>query len=169
MDEEWVEIPLLEQYLVSTQGRVKNSKTGRILALQRNQSGSIYVSLQIDGKSLVRSVTRLVSDNFVPNIYTHISDLYPFNTPIHLDGDRSNNYVNNLVWRPRWWAIEYQMQFPFDKPRIDVPLIEIHSGEIFANSIEVCLRYGLIEWSHVSEPTNNGERSWFSLEFQRML
>jgi len=70
----------------------------------------------------------------------------PFDTPINLDGDRHNNRVENLAWRPRWFAVKYNQQFrhPYEEP-IDDPIMDDRTHEISPNSLECAKRYGLLE------------------------
>jgi hypothetical protein len=93
-----------------------------------------------DGIQHHRSVPLLVAKAFLP----YVSG--PFDTPINLDGDRLNNHVENLVWRPRWFAIRYNQQFKYPYEQgIDAPIVDMKSGEISANSFECAKRYGLLE------------------------
>jgi hypothetical protein len=70
----------------------------------------------------------------------------PFDTPINLDGDRHNNQVDNLAWRPRWFAIKYNKQFrhPYDNP-ITSPIVDLKTGIVSENSFEAAKAYGLLE------------------------
>lgn len=56
-----------------------------------SNSGYYYVILWKDNKSYMVSIHRLVAKHFIPN---------PENKPQvnHIDGDKSNNCVNNLEW-----------------------------------------------------------------------
>jgi NUMOD4 motif len=140
MDERWRSIEHFQEYSVSDLGRVRTDKTGRILALSENQFGLLQVGLMRDGEQRHRSVPLLVAKAFIP------SPPGPFDTPINLDGDRHNNQVANLVWRPRWFAIKYNQQFryPYENP-ILAPVQDLKTGEISANSFECAKRYGLLE------------------------
>jgi hypothetical protein len=93
-----------------------------------------------DGQQWHRSVPLLVAKAFI----TQTSGA--FDTPINLDGNRHNNYVENLVWRPRWFAIKYNRQFrePYDLPLM-TPLVDLKTGEISVNSRECFKQYGLLE------------------------
>jgi hypothetical protein len=93
-----------------------------------------------NGQQYHRSVPLLVAKAFVPEVRG------PFDTPINLDWDRHNNRADNLVWRPRWFAIKYnqQVRYPY-KNSIKFPIIDLKSGEISENSRECAKRYGLLE------------------------
>jgi NUMOD4 motif len=138
--EEWALIPLFPEYSVSSYGRVRADRSGRILALSENQYGVVHVGLMRDGEQKHRSVPLLVAKAFLPELSG------PFDTPINLDGDRRNNSVDNLAWRPRWFAIKYNQQFryPFEG-RIEEPIVELKTGQVSENSFECAKRYGVLE------------------------
>jgi hypothetical protein len=93
-----------------------------------------------DGVQHHRSVPLLVAKAFIPQ------PSGPFDTPINRDGDRHNNHVENLIWRPRWFAIKYNHQFkyPYDQP-IYQPIIDLKSGDVYADSLACAKENGLLE------------------------
>jgi hypothetical protein len=110
MREKWRPISGFPEYSVSNFGNIRSEKSGRILALSDNQYGVQCVGLMKNGEQRHRSVPRLVAQAFLPR------GSEVFDTPINLDGDRHNNHVDNLAWRPRWFAVKYNRQFrePFE-------------------------------------------------------
>lgn len=138
--DEWREVREFPGYSVSRDGLVRNDETGRFMTLLRNQGGIINVGLTKNLVQYKRSVTVLVAEAFLP---TH--PLESFDTPINLDGDRSNNHVDNLMWRPRWFAVKYFQQFTNGLRGYSVPIIDINSGEQFQTSWEAATKYGLID------------------------
>jgi hypothetical protein len=92
------------------------------------------------GMQYHRSVPLLVANAFIPRQFE------PYDTPINLNGDRWDNRVENIVWRPRWFAIRYNQQFrnPYMFPILD-PVKEVKTGEIYENSFEAAMKYGLLE------------------------
>ena len=140
MPEHWKAIEHFPEYSVSDHGRIRTDKSGRILALNPNQFGVVQVGMMRDGEQKHRSVPLLVAKAFLPD------SVGPFDTPINLDGNRDNNHVDNLAWRPRWFAIRYNQQFryPQNNP-IKAPIVDLKTGEISANSFECAKRYGLLE------------------------
>lgn len=140
MLEYWEPIEFFEDYSVSNFGRVRTDKSGRILALNENQFGLLQVGLMNDGVQFHRSVPLLVAKAFLPEVGG------AFDTPINLDGDRHNNHVENLAWRPRWFAIRYNQQFrhPYENP-IKAPVVDLKTGEVSKNSFDCAKRYGLLE------------------------
>lgn len=137
--EEWKQIREFPEYSVSNEGRIRNDRTSRILALTLNQLGIVQVGLTKQGKYYKRAVAPLVAHAFIPR------KMGPFDTPINLDGDRTNNFVENLAWRPRWFAVKYHKQFknPYLN-RNALSVIDTKTGEIFTSEIDACIKYGLL-------------------------
>ena len=150
MKEQWTPIEEFDNYSVSNFGRVRSNWSERILSTYANQSGLVQVGLMFRGVQKHRSVPLLVARAFIPQ------PSGPFDTPINLDGDRYNNHVDNLVWRPRWFAIKYNKQFkePYEN-HIPVPIQDFKTGEITENSLECAKRYGVLEQEVVMAVINN--------------
>lgn len=140
MSELWETIHLFPDYDVSNHGRIRSNKSGWILALNENQFGLLQVGLMRDGVQHHRSVPLLVAKAFLPEVSG------PFDTPINLNGDRHDNHIDNLAWRPRWFAIRYNQQFkhPYENPILS-PVVDVGTGTVSPNSFECAKRYGLIE------------------------
>lgn len=80
------------KYQISNTGKVRNKKTGLVLKPKYNQKGYQYVNLSVNRcKSIKWYIHRLVGFHFIPN---------PENKPQinHIDGNPSNNVVENLEW-----------------------------------------------------------------------
>lgn len=80
-------------YQVSNFGRVKSfkHKTPRILKAKAHTGGYLRVELYGNGQADGRFIHRLVAQTFIPN---------PENKPTvnHIDGDKTNNRIENLEW-----------------------------------------------------------------------
>jgi hypothetical protein len=89
----WKVIPGFDQYSVSTCGRIWSSKTERYLKPDLLRNGYLQVTLRKNSKSKKISVHRVVAETF------RGSDMRLDFVVNHIDGDKTNNNVNNLEWR----------------------------------------------------------------------
>jgi len=137
---DWVPVEGFPGYSINPLGQVSKDSTGRLLVSRYNQYGVPYVGLMREWQQCSRSLPRLVARAFLPRP----SDI--FDTPIQIDGDRSNCRMDNLMWRPRWYAVQYNRQFDdrYDHP-INSPVRAINERERFPNSLDAACRYGLLE------------------------
>lgn len=81
-----------EMLEVSNMGRLKsNLRDGRILKPTADKKGYLRLRMTINKKRFSFKVHRLVAINFIDN---------PLNKPQvnHIDGDKTNNKVENLEW-----------------------------------------------------------------------
>lgn len=90
-EEKWEIIEDYPNYLISTLGRIKSTKTNKILKPYITKRGYVYNLLSKNGKAKNFQVHRLVAKAFIDN---------PLNKPCvnHIDFNPSNNNVNNLEW-----------------------------------------------------------------------
>ena len=97
--EEWRQIPselfdLLEPHEVSSHGRIRNMRTGRVLIGHTNNKGVVSGLSSTGGRTRIIPVARVVASVFLEN---------PESKPLvmHVDGDKANNHVSNLAWATR--------------------------------------------------------------------
>ncbi len=88
---QWKEIAGYDNYDVSNDGKVCNTKTGRILWGVIDKQGYNLVTLSKNNKAKPYVVHRLVAQAFIEN---------PEKKEIvkHRDGNNDNNHVSNLYW-----------------------------------------------------------------------
>jgi hypothetical protein len=95
--EEWAQIPreffdLREPHEVSSHGRIRNMRTGRVGSGSTHDNRVLVFGLTFtDGCTRLILVARVVASVFLEN---------PENKPIvrHVDGSSANNHVSNLAW-----------------------------------------------------------------------
>lgn len=138
--ETWLDIFEFPGYSVSSFGRVRNDFTGRVLTMLRNQHGVAHVGLSKGGVQYKRGVARLVAERYLQH-----NTMDDFDTPIHLDGDRTNNEASNLAWRPKWFADTYARQWNVRGARVNRPIRDKDSGERYADSMDAARTHGLLE------------------------
>lgn len=138
MTERWHELDEFPDYAVSDLGEVHNIKTGMPRRTSINQQGIVKISLYQGRELITRSVAVLVAEAFVEG-QTEF-----FNTPIHLDGDRENCRAENLMWRPRWFAVQYHRQFNSEIfHHMDVEIMDVDTGKIYYSVKDACMDLGL--------------------------
>lgn len=160
--EEWRPIDGFEGYHVSSHGLVLNKKTGRIMRLGINQRGIVYVGLMKNRVQYKRSVALLVAKRFISSPPNEA-----FDSVINLDGDRTNNFATNLAWRPEWFAKKYNRQFAYQHRVVDWPIVDMDTGEEYANIWDAALVNGLLVTS-VALSLDDQEPVWPTKQrFQR--
>lgn len=91
LGEEWIDCFCSSNYEVSNFGRVRNKKTHYQSFGNNPKNNDGYISISIDGE--YQLLHRVVLQSWNP-----IKDYQSF-TVEHLDGNRSNNRLDNLCWK----------------------------------------------------------------------
>lgn len=133
MDEYWEEHDEYPGYEISDHGRVRNSKTGRILRQADNGSGCMIVNLQRYGRAHVCQIRWLVAQIFLgdPDDMDSI--------PQHKNGDYRDCSAENLEWMSRsdvHWRL-YQKSQGMDPD--NRPIEVTTTGDVYSNIFE-CAR-----------------------------
>lgn len=149
VDERWARLDEYPTYAVSTHGKIANIKRDTLVQPMVNQQGIMNVALYGKQGRTTKSVALLVAKTFIPQEFDH------FNSPINLDGSKTNCQVENLLWRPRGYVRPYLGQFAepyFHETHIH--LRELKTGEEYETlkqaSIANGLRYRHIELSYLN-------------------
>jgi len=140
---QWIAIEEFPGYSVSDTGLVRNDDTGYLMSRLANQGGVVHVGLTKNRTLYKRSLPLLVANAFIPK--PDSERFTAFDTPINLDGNRFNNHVHNLMWRPRWFAVKYFLQFQQDSPSIPRPVEIIENGIVFRSSWEAATTLGVFD------------------------
>jgi len=107
------------KYSVTRAGIIINNKTGVALKVDKNQHGYLRVGLyqDINGRSVAKKygVHRLVAATFLPNPkkYDQVN---------HIDGDKTNNAVDNLEWTDSYGNMTHAVNTGLTKNNVPVML-----------------------------------------------
>lgn len=100
MTERWAPVPDFPGYEVSDMGQVR-SRRGLLKPWRTN--GYLYLSLRRDGKTIRRSVNRLILLTFIGTPTGRMDSC-------HRNGDKSDNRLANLYWGTRSQNIADQVR-----------------------------------------------------------
>jgi hypothetical protein len=82
-----------DYYLVSNTGLIKGVKTNKIRSLNVNHEGYYFVNVSFGSRENKKTIRphRVVAETFIPLVEgkTQVN---------HIDGNKLNNYVDNLEW-----------------------------------------------------------------------
>lgn len=144
MRQEWVSLETegFPGYEISNDGLVRNEATGRILKLSDNQGGIVRVGMmrRDEGRQVTASLLRLVAKMFVQGRSA------TFDTPIQLNGNNHDCSAENIMWRPRWFAIAYKQQFAeTESPMMRTSMQDVETNRTYNDSREAAIANGLLE------------------------
>lgn len=134
----WRDIKDFEGYQVSNYGRVRSNgkevkySDGRVYVynkiLKPRGDTYLYVNMYVGGKTLRKSVHRLVAKAFLPNP----EELPEVN---HKDENKKNNNVENLEWCTKEYNLTYGTRLEkFHKPVMAISIEDGHT--LFFQSIK---------------------------------
>ena len=138
----WTDIENYEGlYQISNKGRVRNSRSGRILIqkIKKRDSNSYrLIVLSKDNVQKCHSIHRLVAKAFLPN---------PNNLPCvnHKDENGENNNVKNLEWCTHKYNTNYGTCIKRFSEKNKKPILQIKDGTVineFTSAVEACEKYG---------------------------
>lgn len=120
--ERWKDIPGYDgAYRVSSLGRVLSVKRGRILAEGTHEHGYKMVALSKNGRLKTFKVHRLVAEAFIDNP-DHKREVN------HINGNKSDNSVNNLEWTTREGNMKHASTHGLI-PGVEVVMLDPETGE----------------------------------------
>ena len=110
MSEIWKDVKNYEDlYQVSNLGQVKSKKSGRILKTPPIKTGYLRLNLLKNGKPKQAYVHRIVAEVFIPQKIGK-SEIN------HIDGDKTNNRIENLEWVTHKENILHSHRIGLNKP-----------------------------------------------------
>jgi len=162
MPEIWLDIDNYPNYKVSSNGRVINKNTGKILKPRRGSNGYLRVSLYDPSvkKQKDLSIHRLVADTFYDGEHEHLD-------VNHIDGCKTNNFVGNLEWCTRSENLKHCYRIGLrDSPHNRCTSVRIiETGQTF-ESVRECARYLGCSHSNISLCLNGVQKSCKGYHFE---
>ena len=137
--EAWLPIEEFPGYEVSSYGRVRNEDTGHVLGVYDNGHGVRQVVMRRNRHPTARAVHRLVATAFLH------PPPFEDSVPMHIDGDWGNNAADNLIWKPRWFAVKHTRQAKQEAPRDTRPIRMIKTMRVYPNALECAKDIGGLE------------------------
>jgi hypothetical protein len=149
MTETWLPCREFPDYEVSSEGRIRNIYTGRILKTNINDKGYEIVCLRKDGKQYTRKIHRLVADAFHEQYYEGLD-------VTHVDGNKARNKAENLEWRFRSDIMRRSFRRHGRKQTHRMKRVRVvETGEVF-DSIAECSAATGVNKSSISKCMNYG-------------
>lgn len=101
----FVQIKDYPDYSINKRGEVKSTYVSKMLKPRNAGKGYFCYQLRNEHGKKNKYIHRLVAETFIPNLH---------NLPMvdHIDGDKSNNNVDNLRWVTNFQNLKY---YGFDK------------------------------------------------------
>ena len=123
-----------ENYLVTEQGQIINSKTGRTLKPSIATNGYCRVSLRKNGQTKTLYIHRIVAEAFIPNPNN-------YNEVNHIDEDKTNNSVENLEWVAHKANVHHatcqQRKGETNTARNGRPVLCVETNQIYASTTAI--------------------------------
>lgn len=126
----WVKSKEFPEYEVSSNGRVRNIKTGRIMKTNLNTRGYEVLCVRKDKEQHSVRVHRLVADAFYDGDHTGLD-------VNHIDGNKTNNFVGNLEWCTRKENTDHAFATGLRQAPRKTKVQVVETGEVY-DSILAC-------------------------------
>ena len=125
-----------EGYFVSACGKVFSKKTNKNIKIQ-NSGGYDTISISDNGNMKTKKVHRLIMETLRPNETTMQVN--------HIDGNKSNNNINNLEWCTPTENMIHAHRVglhPGPRKKLSKPIIDLGNGVYYLSLTEACIILG---------------------------
>lgn len=145
MIEAWYSLSFMgyDNYEVSNTGQVRKhtQKRTKLMKLRRTASGHTFIGLTANGVQKSHTVAKLVLEaTQAPKTGSKANYI------LHLDGDRTNNYLDNLRWVNKKTSTRYRRSYIRDgktKAFTTRPVIEMNDKRLHKSIMDAARFYGI--------------------------
>ena len=127
----WKPLKNFPSYNGSTEGRIMNIRTQRILKTFVNSQGYELICLRKNNKQYTVKVGRVIAETFLGE--------HPGMDVGYKNGNRSQNDISNLEWRTRQETIRDAFERGTKTPSRQIAIRVIETGDIYS-SIRACAK-----------------------------
>lgn len=127
----WKPLKNFPSYNGSSEGRIMNIKTQRIMKAFINENGYVQVCLRKNNKQYTVRVAQVIADTFLGE--------HPGMDVTYKNGNRSDVSADNLEWCTRQEVIQRAFERGTKIPSRQIPIRVIETGETY-DSIRACAR-----------------------------
>jgi hypothetical protein len=134
----WKSLPITDDYLASSFGRIKSLKSNKekILKPQKGKNEPYYdVTLRINGKSTMKRIHVLVALAF------HLNPEHK-KTVNHKDANKLNNYASNLEWATYKENLNHMMLLNLNPQYVKV--VHLETGIFYDRALDAAVAYGIV-------------------------
>lgn len=132
-EQDWCKHPYYIDILVSSHGTVLSYKRGFWYKLKPSYSDAGYFRVGV-GHANPCAIHRLVAECYVHNA----NPLAKIDVN-HIDGNKTNNFFENLEWVTKKENVEHSWRLGLSTPANEVPIRIVETGEVF-RSVTECAR-----------------------------
>lgn len=145
MIEAWYPLDFMgyDNYDVSNTGKVRKhtQKRTRLMKPRRTASGHTFIGLTANGVQKAHTIAKLVLEaTGTPK------KGYKANYILHLDGDRTNNRLDNLRWANKKTSTRYRRSYIRESQLKDCttrPVIEMNDKRLYKSIMDAARAYGI--------------------------
>ena len=127
----WKPLRNFPSYNGSSEGRIMNVKTQRILRFTKDENGNPKACLRKNNRQYTVKVKRVIAETFLGE--------HPGMDVRNKDGDLSNVRVDNLEWCTRSELIRNAYERGTKRPYQSIPIHVVETGEVY-DSIKSCAK-----------------------------
>lgn len=156
--EVWKPLRNFPSYNGSSEGRIMNVRTQRILTPVENSDGTLRVCLRRNNRQYTPKVHRVIAETFLGE--------HPGLDVRHKDNDRTNNRVENLYFSTRRDTIGDAYDRGSKKPYQSIAIRVIETGEVY-DSIKACAKAIGCDPSYIRQYFSGTRSHVRNLHFER--